>query len=146
MKRQQQALILRLWQDWCRVWPEQYGHESLQVKAEGYDPVFDVIPAQAYKDFYVEVVREHPMLRQINPFEVVDAALNQVRAPETTLTSLEEDENVSGSSAQEALATTATARVVELELKDMASPETVAGTLKPTAADEVVPLKGRRAR
>ena len=74
---------MRLWRDWCRVWPEQYGHESLSVRADGYDPVFDVIPSQAYKDFYLEVVCDHPVLRGLNPFEVVDAALNQTRAPES---------------------------------------------------------------
>jgi hypothetical protein len=80
--RQQEQMILRLWRDWCRLWPEQYGHESLQVKVDGYDPVFDVIPSQAYKDFFFEVVRGHPHLKNLNAFEVVDAALNQVRAPE----------------------------------------------------------------
>lgn len=83
MNRQEEKLIIRLWRDWCRLWPEQYGHESLQVKAEGYDPVFDVIPSQAYKDFYFEVVCGHPQLRHINAFEIVDAALNQIQAPET---------------------------------------------------------------
>lgn len=80
--RQQERLILRLWRDWCRLWPEQYGHESLQVKPEGYDPVFDVIPSQTYKDFYFEVVRGHPTLKHINAFEVIDTALNQIGAPE----------------------------------------------------------------
>ena len=75
-------MVLRLWRDWCKVWPEQYGHSSLDVKPEGYDPVFDVIPSQAYKDFYVEVVSGHPALRHLNVFEVVDIALNQSRAPE----------------------------------------------------------------
>ena len=83
MERQQERLILRLWKDWCRLWPEQYGHESLQVKPEGYDPVFDVIPSQTYKDFYFEVVRGHPTLKHINAFEVIDTALNQIGAPET---------------------------------------------------------------
>ena len=77
-------MILRLWRDWCKLWPEQYGHESLQVKAGGYDPVFDVIPSQAYKDFYLEVVRGHPQLKSLNVFEVVDTALNQTRAPESS--------------------------------------------------------------
>ncbi|XOV82914.1 MAG: hypothetical protein ACFHXK_18910 [bacterium] len=77
-------MILRLWRDWCRLWPEQYGHESLQVKPQGYDPVFDVIPSQAYKDFYLEVVCGHPLLKSMNVFEVIDVALNQVRAPETS--------------------------------------------------------------
>ena len=81
--RQQEKTILRLWRDWCKLWPEQYGHESLEVKAQGYDPVFDVVPSQAYKDFYLEVVRDHPTLKQLNVFEVIDTALNQVRAPET---------------------------------------------------------------
>jgi hypothetical protein len=80
--RQQEQLILRLWREWCKVWPEQYGHSSLDVKPEGYDPVFDVIPSQAYKDFYLEVVSGHPALRQLNVFEVVDVALNEIRAPE----------------------------------------------------------------
>jgi len=89
--RQQEQLILRLWRDWCKVWPEQYGHSSLDVKAEGYDPVFDVIPSQAYKDFYLEVVCDHPSLRHLNVFEVVDTALNQSRAPEaSTLEALAE--------------------------------------------------------
>ena len=82
MTRQQEQLILRLWREWCKVWPEQYGHSSLEVKPEGYDPVFDVIPSQAYKDFYLEVVSGHPALRHLNVFEVVDIALNQIRAPE----------------------------------------------------------------
>ncbi len=85
MTRQQELIILRLWRDWCRLWPVQYGHESLQVKAGGYDPVFDVIPSRTYKDFYLEVVRSHPGLNNLNPFEVVDTALNQVRAPEAPL-------------------------------------------------------------
>ena len=82
MTRQQEQLILRLWRDWCKLWPEQYGHESLQVNTQGYDPVFDVIPSQAYKDFYVEVVRDHPTLKGLHVFEVMDTALNQSRAPE----------------------------------------------------------------
>jgi len=82
--RQQEQMILRLWRDWCRLWPEQFGHESLQVKPQGYDPVFDVIPSQAYKDFYLEVVRGHPLLKTLNVFEVIDVTLNQVRAPETS--------------------------------------------------------------
>lgn len=84
MNREEERLIVRLWRDWCRLWPEQYGHESLQVTEDGYDPSFDVIPSQAYKDFYFEVVRGHPRLRHINAFEVVDAALNQTLAPEAT--------------------------------------------------------------
>ena len=84
MTRQQEIMILRLWRDWCKVWPEQYGHESLDVAPTGYDPVFDVIPAQAYKDFYFEVVLDQPELRELNAFEVVDAALNQIRAPESS--------------------------------------------------------------
>ena len=80
--RQQEQMILRLWRDWCRLWPEHYGHDSLQVKPQGYDPVFDVIPCQTYKDFYLEVVRGHPTLKNLNVFEVIDTALNQVRAPE----------------------------------------------------------------
>lgn len=82
--RQQEQMILRLWRDWCRFWPEQFGHESLQVKPQGYDPVFDVIPSQTYKDFYLEVVHGHPSLKTLNVFEVIDVALNQVRAPETS--------------------------------------------------------------
>lgn len=77
-------MILRLWRDWCRLWPEQYGHESLQVKEEGYDPVFDIIPIQAYKDFYMEVVRGHPVLKALSVFDVIDTALNQTRAPESS--------------------------------------------------------------
>ena len=76
-------MILRLWRDWCRFWPEHYGHDSLQVKPQGYDPVFDVIPCQTYRDFYLEVVRGHPQLKQLNVFEVIDTALNQGRAPES---------------------------------------------------------------
>ena len=83
MTRQEQEIILRLWREWCRVWPEHYGDGSLQVKPEGYDPVFDLIPAQIYKDFFFEVVRGHPKLRQLNVFEIVDVALNQTQAPET---------------------------------------------------------------
>ena len=83
MTRQQEAIILRLWRSWCRIWPEQYGHESLEVGDDGYDPVFDVIPGQAYKDFYYEVVLDHPDLKGLNAFEVIDAALNQTRAPES---------------------------------------------------------------
>jgi len=66
------------------LWPEQYGHDSLQVKPEGFDPVFDVIPSQTYKDFYLEVIRGHPTLKHLNVFEVIDTALNQVRAPESS--------------------------------------------------------------
>ena len=83
MKRQEQETILNLWKDWCLLWPEQYGHESLQVDGQGYDPVFDLIPAQTYKDFYFEVVRGHPQLKHLNAFEVVDTCLNQITAPET---------------------------------------------------------------
>lgn len=86
MIRQQEQLVLRLWRDWCRLWPEQYGHESLRVGADGYDPVFDVIPSQTYKDFYFEVVRGHPTLKHINAFEIIDIALNQISAPETAVT------------------------------------------------------------
>ncbi|MEM7080576.1 MAG: hypothetical protein AAF513_18305 [Pseudomonadota bacterium] len=82
MTRQQENMILRLWKDWCAVWPEHYGRESLGVKAEGYDPIFDVIPAKVYQDFYLEVVKDHPLLRDLNVFVVVDTALNQTRAPE----------------------------------------------------------------
>lgn len=82
MNRQQESMILRLWKDWCVVWPEQYGRESLKVKPEGFDPVFDVIPAKVYQDFYLEVVKDHPMLRDLNVFVVIDTALNQTRAPE----------------------------------------------------------------
>ena len=84
LKRQEEQLIVKLWKDWCRVWPEQYGHDSLAVKPDGYDPVFDLIPSQTYRDFYFEVVRGHPLLKGLNVFEVVDAALNQIRAPEAT--------------------------------------------------------------
>lgn len=84
---------MRLWRDWCRLWPEQYGHNSLQVQSGGYDPVFDVIPCQTYKDFYLEVARHHPRLRSLNPFEVIDTALNQIRAPETTVI-MDDDETL----------------------------------------------------
>lgn len=111
------------------MWPEQYGHESLQVKAEGYDPVFDLIPAQAYKDFYVEVIREHPMLDRINVFEVVDAALNQIRAPETTLTRPQGSQERSPIEA--AMGGGNAARVVEVdrvevEMPDLSAPQTEA--------------------
>jgi hypothetical protein len=84
VNRQQETIILRLWRDWCRLWPEQYGRDSLQVKPEGFDPVFDVIPSQTYKDFYLEVICGHPTLKHLNVFEVIDTALNQVRAPESS--------------------------------------------------------------
>ncbi|MEM7002830.1 MAG: hypothetical protein AAF529_18730 [Pseudomonadota bacterium] len=92
MTRKQQSLIIRLWKDWCRVWPAQYGHNSLDVHSDGYDPVFDVIPAQTYKDFYYEVVRGHPNLRTLNAFEVIDCALNEIRAPETPVVRQERSE------------------------------------------------------
>ncbi|NKB99674.1 MAG: hypothetical protein GKR90_14425 [Pseudomonadales bacterium] len=123
MTRQQQQLILRLWQEWCRVWPEQYGHESLRVKPEGYDPVFDVVPSQTYKDFYFEVVRGHPKLRSLDAFEVVDTALNQIRAPEMTLRSaapkdsIEDDTPASEIAVPEAVVQHIEPRVVEVELK-----------------------------
>ena len=60
MDRQQEITILRLWREWCMVWPKHYGRGSLQVGALGYDPIFDVIPCQAYIDFYHEVTRKHP--------------------------------------------------------------------------------------
>ncbi|MCR9258916.1 MAG: hypothetical protein NXH95_04295 [Pseudomonadaceae bacterium] len=108
MTRQQEQMILRLWRDWCRLWPEQFGHESLQVKPQGYDPVFDVIPSQTYKDFYLEVVRGHPSLKTLNVFEVIDVALNQVRAPETSSVS--------------APAKPAAARVAEVDLPESSTP------------------------
>ena len=83
MTRQQEILILRLWRGWCAIWPRMYGHQSLDVGERGYDPVFDVIPSQAYADFYKEVVRGHEKLNNLNVFEVTDVALNQVKAPET---------------------------------------------------------------
>jgi hypothetical protein len=98
--RREQEIILRLWREWCRVWPEQYGHGSLQVKLKGYDPVLDLIPAQTYKDFFFEVVRGHPKLRHLNVFEIVDVALNQTQAPETPVfarpASVELDEEIIG--------------------------------------------------
>ena len=106
--RQQEQMILRLWRDWCRLWPEQYGHDSLQVKPQGYDPVFDVIPSQTYKDFYLEVVRGHPVLKTLNVFEVIDVTLNQVRAPETSSVS--------------APAKPAAARVAEVDLPNSSTP------------------------
>lgn len=100
MTRQEQEIILRLWREWYRVWPEQCGHGSLQVKPEGYDPVFDLIPSQTYKDFFFEVVRGHPKLRHLNVFEIVDVALNQTQAPETPVVarpaSVELNEDVLG--------------------------------------------------
>ena len=85
MTRDQERMLISLWVDWCKLWPEQYARDSLAVKAEGYDPVFDVIPSQAYKDFYYEVVRGHPKLKMLNAFEVVDVALNQIPAPEVPI-------------------------------------------------------------
>ena len=111
VERQQEQMILRLWRDWCRLWPEQYGHESLQVKPQGYDPVFDVIPSQTYKDFYLEVVRGHPVLKTLNVFEVIDVALNQVRAPETSTV---------GTPGK-----IAAARVAEVDLPEGSAPDTV---------------------
>lgn len=113
------------------MWPEQYGHESLQVKAEGYDPVFDLIPAQAYKDFFVEVIREHPMLDQINVFEVVDAALNQIRAPETTLTRPQGSQECSPieaamSGGNRARVVEVEVDVVEVEMPGLSAPQTEA--------------------
>jgi hypothetical protein len=110
VNRQQERTILRLWRDWCKLWPEQYGHESLRVKAQGYDPVFDVVPSQVYKDFYLEVVRGHPTLKKLNVFEVIDTALNQVRAPETA-------------GVDPALAAQAPARVASVELHEAPSPQ-----------------------
>jgi len=117
VNRQQQNLILRLWRDWCQIWPEQYGHESLHVKPEGYDPVFDVIPSQVYKDFYYEVVRGHPQLKRLNAFEVIDTALNHVQAPETPVV-----------------------REVELEPEELASP-----TPQPAQYREIVATEARSA-
>jgi hypothetical protein len=80
--RHDEETVLRLWFDWCKIWPVQYARNSLAVKEEGYDPVFDLIPSQAYKDFYYEVVRDHPTLKRLNPLEVIDITLNQIPAPE----------------------------------------------------------------
>ena len=126
MQRQQQQLILRLWKEWCRVWPEQYGHESLEVQAEGYDPVFDVIPSQTYKDFYYEVVRGHPQLRNLSAFEVIDAALNQVRTPESTVkpkTVITADDQVPAEPPPEAVVQHIEPRIVEVELEALESKE-----------------------
>ena len=81
---------MRLWREWCVIWPEEYGHESLQVKPQGFDPVFDLIPAQAYIDFYTEITRHHPKLRQVSAFEIMDAALNCGGAPEHQVAGTEE--------------------------------------------------------
>lgn len=83
MNRQQEIAILKLWRQWCSIWPAHYGHEYSVVESDGYDPVFDVIPAQMYIDFYHDVTRRHEYLCELNIFEVVDTALNQTRAPET---------------------------------------------------------------
>ena len=85
VNRQQEIAILKLWRQWCIIWPRHYGHELLDVAADGYDPVFDVIPAQMYIDFYTDVTRRHSGLRDLDVFEVVDTALNQTRAPESLI-------------------------------------------------------------
>jgi hypothetical protein len=82
MGRNYEQAVLWLWFDWCKLWPVQYARDSLAVKANGYHPVFDVIPSQAYKDFYYEVIRDHPTLKGLNAFEVIDITLNQIPAPE----------------------------------------------------------------
>lgn len=114
MTRQQEQVILRLWRDWCKLWPEQYGHDSLQVKPEGFDPVFDVIPSQTYKDFYLEVIRGHPTLKHLNVFEVIDTALNQIRAPE--FSGVDDDLDEFGESAGPARAGDHP-RIVEVDLQ-----------------------------
>ena len=121
VNRQEQQLILRLWSDWCRVWPDQYGHESLHVKPGGYDPVFDVIPSQTYKDFYFEVVRSHSKIRHLNIFEVVDAALNQIRAPEMTLRRgpMRADADRLGEVVPELMVEHLEPRIVEVELQPL---------------------------
>ena len=118
MIRQQEQLVLRLWRDWCRLWPEQYGHDSLRVGPEGYDPVFDVIPSQTYKDFYFEVVRGHPTLKHINAFEIIDIALNQISAPETAVMKATVERSAADSPAPAHLPVRASdhVRVVEVEL------------------------------
>ncbi len=89
MNRQQEIAILKLWRQWCTIWPRHYGHELVDSESEGrkqgYDPVFDVIPVQMYIDFYHDVTRRHEGLRDLDMFEVVDTALNQTRAPETLI-------------------------------------------------------------
>ena len=97
MNKRQEVIILKLWREWCHTWPEQYGHDSLAVDAGGYDPVFDVIPSQTYIDFYLEVARNHAALQKLNVFEIIDTALNQMRAPET---SPDEEETI-GSTSQD---------------------------------------------
>jgi len=52
--------------------------------------VFDLIPSQAYKDFYLEVTSDHPALRHLDMFEVADIALNQSHAPEVVLKAAEQ--------------------------------------------------------
>lgn len=89
MGEKYEQAVLRLWFDWCKLWPEQYGRESLAVNEDGYDPVFDVIPSQAYKDFYYEVIRDHPTLGRLNAFEVIDITLNQIPAPELPIVAQE---------------------------------------------------------
>ena len=112
-------MILRLWRDWCRLWPEQYGHNSLEVQPAGYDPVFDVIPSQAYKDFYLEVVRGHPKLKSLNVFEVIDTALNQIRAPESSVIAKPSAE---GNGAHAPARAADHARVAEVSLPDDSEP------------------------
>ena len=92
MGEKYEQAVLRLWFDWCKLWPEQYGRESLAVNEDGYDPIFDVIPSQAYKDFYYEVIRDHPTLGRLNAFEVVDITLNQIPAPELPIVAQEPQE------------------------------------------------------
>ena len=114
MDRVQEALILRLWADWCKVWPEQFGHHSLQVGSDGFDPVFDLIPSRAYRDFCVEVAMDHPQLRDLNPFEVIDIALNQIDSPENALLQGREKD-----------------RVADVRLPPPSRPKSVPGPMRP---------------
>ena len=130
MTRQQEIAILRLWRQWCNIWPAHYGHESLQVEG-GYDPSFDVIPAQMYLDFYHDVTRRHSRLQHLNVFEVVDTALNQTRAPETLIAddSLVDVQATVQSQEYESLPLP----VVTVELEQIANPEILrASQRKPT--------------
>lgn len=84
--RQQEQLILRLWKDWCGLWPELSPEKGAVRKgAQVYDPTFDLIPVRFYKKFYMEAAREHPSLKGVSVFEVIDVALNQTKAPEGDL-------------------------------------------------------------
>ncbi|MEM7098161.1 MAG: hypothetical protein AAF541_07875 [Pseudomonadota bacterium] len=129
MKRQQEIAIIKLWRQWCRIWPQQYGHSSLGV-GEGYDPVFDVIPARMYIDFYTDVTRRHVGLNELNVFEVVDTALNQTPSPETLVA-----EDVLVVDVEKALASEdehLPLPVVTVELEEITNDEVIVQSVQPT--------------